>query len=70
MTVSRWIKYVVAVVLGNALYFWLAGRFLPPAARHQWNRVDVGIFVDLWFCLLVYGLLELTTLIWKRRNKG
>jgi hypothetical protein len=66
MTASRWVKYLLSVVLGNGLYFVLYPH-LPAAARHQFNRVDLGIFVDLWFCLLVYGLLELVALLRARR---
>jgi hypothetical protein len=68
MTASRWIKYLVSVGLGNGVYFALYPH-LPAAARHQFNRVDVGILVDLWFCLLVYGLLELTSLVRRWRDR-
>jgi hypothetical protein len=54
---ARWIKSLVAVLVGNALYFSLA-PYLPPAARHQPFRLDLGILVDLWFCLVVYGVLN------------
>ena len=57
-TVGRWLKFLIAVLLGNGLYFTLS-PYLPPAARHQMYRLDLGTVVDLWFCLFVYGLMEL-----------
>lgn len=66
VTLSRWTKYLAAVVLGNALYFSLAPH-LPPAARHEPLRIDLGVLVDFWFCLAVYGLIELVVFL--RRKK-
>lgn len=57
-TSAQWIKFLIAVLLGNALYFVLSPH-LPPAAQHQTWAVDLGTIVDFWFCMLVYGLLEL-----------
>lgn len=65
-TVARWTKFLVAVVLGNGLYFALSPH-LPPAARHQRFQLDLGTLVDLWFCMLVYGILE--TAAYLRRRK-
>ena len=60
----RWIKYLASVVLGNILYFKLC-PFLPPAARHH-QVLDWGTLVDLWFCLFVYGNIELAIFLWSR----
>jgi hypothetical protein len=60
-----WIKYLVAVVLGQALYFSVA-PYLPPAARHQSFQFDLGTVVDFWFCLFVYGLIELVVFLRNR----
>lgn len=65
---SRWIKYLAAVVIGNVLYLRLV-RYLPPGARHH-QLVDWGTFVDLWFCVFVYGLIELALLLWKALKRG
>ena len=54
---ARWIKYLIAVLAGNAIYLALS-PLLPPGARHR-SLVDWGTFVDLWFCLFVYGIIEL-----------
>jgi drug/metabolite transporter (DMT)-like permease len=58
LTRAKWIKFLIAILLGNALYFALSPH-LPPAAQHHSWAVDLGTVVDFWFCLLVYGLLEL-----------
>jgi hypothetical protein len=62
---KRWIKYLIAIVVGNAIYFSLESR-LPPAAQHRAYHPDLGTFVDLWFCLAVYGLIELLILLVRR----
>lgn len=49
---------VVAILLGNALYFALTPH-LPPAAQHSSSLFDLGTVVDFWLCLVIYGLLEL-----------
>jgi hypothetical protein len=51
-------KSLAAVVLGNAVYFLLMPH-LPSAARHAPNRLDVGLVVDFWVCLVVYGIIDL-----------
>jgi hypothetical protein len=56
---------LTAVVLGNAAYFSL-DRFLPPAGRHVPYRIDWGLAIDFWFCLVFYGLLA--RLKWFRRG--
>ncbi|HKT10841.1 MAG TPA: hypothetical protein VJW77_03340 [Terriglobia bacterium] len=62
------IKYLVAIVLGNLIYFALSPH-LPAAARHQPYRADIGLFVDLWFCVAVYGLIELLVFLKRRSNR-
>jgi hypothetical protein len=62
---SLWIKYLAAVALGNLLYLRLS-PLLPPGARHH-SLVDWGTFVDLWFCLFVYGVIELGIFLWRRK---
>lgn len=62
---AKLVKYLVAILLGNGLYFTLSPH-LPEAARHHPYRLDLGTLVDFWFCLLVYGLLELGAFLHKR----
>ena len=64
-SLSSWIKYLVAIVLGQALYFSVA-PYLPPAARHERFQFDLGTVVDFWFCLFVYGLIELVVFLRNR----
>jgi hypothetical protein len=64
---SRWIKIIIAVVGGNAVYFSLESH-LPYAARHHAYRPDVGTLVDLWFCLVVWGAIELGRFLRHRRR--
>ena len=55
---TKLIKTFVAVVLGNLLYFILAPHLPPAAQHHSWN-IDLGTMIDFWFCLAVYGVIEL-----------
>jgi len=63
-----WIS-LVAVLVGNALYFFLVVPMLPYHAQHNPFKFDVGLLVDFWVCLVVYGLLRF---FWKpgRPNTG
>jgi hypothetical protein len=58
-------RQLAAVLIGNALYFGCA-RYLPPAARHGTARIDLGLVVDFWFCLVVMGVIEVW--FWRRRK--
>jgi H+/gluconate symporter-like permease len=61
----RWIKYLIAIVVGNFVYLVLSPH-LPPAAQHQPYHADIGLFVDLWFCVAIYGLIELLVFLAQR----
>ncbi len=52
-------KSLIAVLAGNALYFLLLAPNLPPAAQHRPGRLDLGLVIDFWTCLALFGLLEL-----------
>jgi hypothetical protein len=54
----RWIKYLIAIVIGNLLYFSLQSHF-PRVLQHHPYHADFGMFVDLWFCVAVFGLIDL-----------
>jgi hypothetical protein len=54
----RLLKQFAAVVLGSLLYFFVLMPHLPAAARHEPFRLDLGILVDAWICLVLYGLIE------------
>ena len=59
------VRSAVAVLAGNFIYFRLLAPFLPPAARHAPFRFDLGLLLDAWVCLVLYGLLEL---LWRARR--
>jgi hypothetical protein len=67
-SISRWLRYLVIILIGNALYF-LAMPYLPVAARHQRFQLDLGTLVDFWFCLVVFGVVETTGFFLARRKK-
>jgi len=62
------VKYLVAILLGNGLYFAL-NPYLPPAAQHHPFKLDLGTLVDFWLCLMVYGLIELGAFVHKQRER-
>jgi hypothetical protein len=64
----KWFKYLVAILLGNGLYFAL-NPYLPQPARHHLYNLDLGTIVDFWFCLLVFGLLELGAFLHNRGKR-
>jgi len=33
--------------------------YLPRMAQHQAYRLDLGLLVDFWICLVMYGIIEL-----------
>ena len=63
---ANFVHALVAVLLGNAAYF-LLGRYLPPGARHVPFNIDLGLLVDFWFCLVVFGLIK-TIAGWRRAS--
>jgi hypothetical protein len=64
---AKWIKFLIAILLGNGLYFALSPH-LPPAAQNADRAIDWGTVVDFWFCLAVYGLLELGAFLGRDKN--
>ncbi len=59
VTLRRWIEYAVAILLGNAIYYFSLVPHLPQALRHQGFLLDWGSLTDFVVCLAVYGLLRL-----------
>ena len=53
----NFVQVVMAIVLGNVVYFVLAPS-LPTAAQHSALRLYLGMLVDFWFCLVAYGLIR------------
>ena len=59
----NFLQSLLAIVLGNVVYFILMPS-LPPLAQHHRFKVDFGTLVDFWFCLVAYGLIR-TARKWK-----
>jgi len=53
----NFLQALLAVILGNVVYFVLVPS-LPMAARHRPFRLDLGMVIDFWFCLVAYGLIR------------
>ena len=51
------LQALAAIVLGNLIYFALLPH-LPPGARHHPTHVDLGMAIDFWFCLVIYGVIR------------
>jgi hypothetical protein len=56
------LQALLAIVLGNVAYFFLAPSM--PLPRHRPFQFDVGLLVDFWFCVVAYGLIR-TARGWK-----
>ena len=59
----NFLQALLAIVLGNVVYFILMPS-LPAVAQHHRFHVDLGTVVDFWFCLVAYGLIR-TARKWK-----
>jgi ABC-type uncharacterized transport system permease subunit len=64
---ANFLKSLVAVVVGNAIYFLLIMPLLPAAGRHGIARIDLGLVIDFWVCLVVFGVIEVV--VRKRRAR-
>lgn len=63
--VANFIHALVAVLAGNAAYF-LVMPYLPPLAQHVAPRLDLGLVVDFWFCLVALAIVK--TAAWLTRR--
>jgi hypothetical protein len=55
--VANFVQSLIAVLAGNALYFLLM-PYLPVRVRHVPLRMDLGVVVDFWLCLVVFGVIK------------
>jgi hypothetical protein len=62
----RWFEYLIAILLGNAIYFFSLAPHLPISMRHTTPATDWGTFVDFVVCVCVYGLIRLGTRLHQR----
>jgi hypothetical protein len=63
----NFLQSLAAVLAGNIVYFLLMPH-LPPAARHNPARLDLGVIVDFWFCLVFLGVIN-TCAKWGKRSR-
>lgn len=59
LTLRRWLEYLAAILIGNAIYYLSLVPHLPEALRHRNFAVDWGTLVDFLVCAAVYGLIRL-----------
>ncbi len=52
-----WLAFA-AVILGNVVYL-SRQKFLPIPGRHSPFRLDLGLVVDFWICLVIFNILLL-----------
>jgi len=58
-TPRRWLEYLAAILLGNAIYYLSLVPHLPVPLRHLGFQMDWGVAVDFLVCVGVYGLIRL-----------
>jgi len=63
----NFVQSLIAVLAGNIVYFLLMPH-LPPAARHIPPRLDLGVLVDFWFCLVFLGAIK-TVSKWRHGSR-
>jgi hypothetical protein len=61
VTPKRWLEYLIAILLGNAIYYFSLAPHLPESLRHQGFQLDPGMFLDFVVCVAVYGLIRLAS---------
>ena len=54
----RWLEYLIAILIGNAVYFLALVPHLPVALRHVPFRVDAGVALDGLVCVAIYRLMR------------
>lgn len=65
---ANFLHALAAVLAGNAAYFLLM-PYLPAGARHTVFRLDWGLVVDFWFCLVIFGAIK-TVARWRRTKES
>ena len=64
-SVRTWAKALLAVLLGNLIYFALVPT-LPASARHVPFHLDFGLLLDCCICTVVFVLVNLA---WRGRDR-
>jgi hypothetical protein len=63
----NFVESLAAVLLGNAAYL-LLSPYMPPLARHTVFKIDFGMLVDFWFCVVAFGVIK-TARWWRNRKR-
>jgi hypothetical protein len=61
VTVRRWLEYLVAILLGNVIYYFSLVPHLPLVLQHQGFLLDWGSLTDFVVCVAVYALIRLAS---------
>ena len=67
-SLRRWLEYLIAILLGNAIYYFSLQPHLPPIWRHPSAKIDLGLFLDFVVCVAVYGLIRLGIYVQRERS--
>jgi hypothetical protein len=59
ISARRWIEYLVAILLGNGIYYLSLAPHLPARLQHEVAKIDLGMVVDFSVCVVVYWLIRL-----------
>jgi hypothetical protein len=59
VTPQKWLEYLIAILIGNVIYYFSLAPHLPESLRHQGFSIDGGVLVDFAVCVGVYGLIQL-----------
>ena len=58
-TPRRWLEYLIAILFGNAIYYFSLYPHLPQSLQHQGFQMDLGVLIDFVVCVAIYGLIRL-----------
>jgi hypothetical protein len=61
ITPRRWLEYLIAILIGNAIFYFSLMPHLPDSLRHHGFQTDWGTALDLAVCAAVYGLIRIAT---------
>jgi hypothetical protein len=70
VTPRRWLEYLIAILVGNAIYYFSLAPNLPDSLRHHGFDTDWGTVVDLAVCAGVYGLIRLAYSLYSRKPQN
>ena len=69
-TATVWFQFLVSALLGNTLYFFSSPWLPVPTRPDALSASGLAALVDLWFCLLFFGVLHLAeSARWRTRLK-